>query len=446
MNPMSSSRWLVAAGLVCGVLALDFEVNAQDWPHWRGPYFNGSAPEQKLPTRFTKTEGVAWTAPMPGEAGSTPAVTGDWIFVSSADAPSRTLVAFGLDRRTGKERWRHTVADQDSRDRMSNYASPSPVTDGKHVWFFYGQGDLVAYTLDGTEVWRRNIQKDHGTFAFGWSFASSPLLYDGRLYLQVLQRNVPVDGRGRTDGPNESYLLAMDPATGKDLWRTVRPSEAVAESLEAFTSPVPFKHGDRDEILIAGGDCISGHDPDNGRELWRWGTWNPTRIGHWRLVPSPVGGGGVVLACAPKGGAVYGIQAGQNGTLPDDGYAWKSADRDLSTDVSSPLYYKDRYFVVNSDKKIILCVQPATGDVLWKGELPSRTKIEASPVAADGKIYVTNFSGDVFVIGTGDRYELLHTTELGDERDRRTRSSVAIAHGQLFIRTTGVLYAIGPAS
>jgi outer membrane protein assembly factor BamB len=426
--------------LVCAGLA----ASAGDWPHWRGPNFDGSAPEEKLPARFSRTEGVAWTAPMPGEAASTPVISGDRVFVSSADAATRSLLAICMDRKTGKEQWRHTIAEGDRRDRMSNYASPSPVTDGTHVWFFYGQGDLVAYTVEGEEVWRRNIQTDHGPFAFQWTFASSPLLYDGRLYLQVLQRDVAVNGRGRAEGPNESYLLAMDPRTGADLWRHIRPSEARAESLEAFTSPVPFTHDGRTEILITGGDCITGHAPDTGRELWRWGTWNPERIGHWRLVPSPVAGQGMILACAPKASPVYAIKAGQNGTLSDSGYAWKSTDRDLSSDVSTPLFYKGRFFVLNSDEKVLLCVEPASGKVLWKGELPSRTKIEASPTAADDKIYVMNFSGDVFVLGTGDTFDLLHTVDMGSDVDRVTRASIPIAHGQLFIRTAKTLYAVGP--
>lgn len=173
---------------------------APDWPNWRGPTFNGAAPEQALPTQFTRTEGLAWSSPLPGPSAATPIVLGDRVFISSTDSAGGSLVALCLDRKTGRELWRHKVADGISRDERSNYASPSPLTDGKHVWFFYGQGELVAYTLDGAN-WSRNIQNDFGAFAFQWTFASSPLLHDGRLYLQVLQRNVPVNGRGKTDGP-----------------------------------------------------------------------------------------------------------------------------------------------------------------------------------------------------------------------------------------------------
>ncbi len=433
----------VALGLGFGGVSASF---AQDWLNWRGPNYDGSAPDQSVAVKFSKTEGLSWTAPLPGPAAATPVVAGNRVFLSTTDAANRALVALAFDRKTGKELWRHQVAEGDHRDERSNYASSSPVTDGKHVWFFYGQGDLVAFTVGGQEVWRRNLQKDFGAFAYQWTPATSPLLHDGRLYVQVLQRDVPVQGRGRTDGPIESYLLAVDPATGKDVWRHVRPSEAAAESHEAYSTPIPARMGDRMELLITGGDCITGHDPATGKELWRWGTWNPARIGHWRLVPSPVVGGGVALACGPKGSAVYAIKAGAKGTLPQDGFTWQSAERDVSTDVSTPLFYRGRFFILNSDKKSLFCVEPANGKVVWKGELPSRSKIEASPLGVDGRIYVMNHSGEVFVLGAGDQFEILHSTAMGEEGDRDLRASVVAAHGQLFFRTAKALFAVGPKS
>lgn len=440
---MHARRFLLRVVALAGLLTLS-SGHAQDWPQWRGPFFNGAGHKQPLPTTFSKTEGVAWTAPMSGPAASTPVIVGDRIFLTSTDAATRSLLALCLDRKTGRQLWSHTVAVGDRKDHRSNFASSSPLSDGTHVWFFYGQGDLLACTVEGREVWRRNIQKDHGPFAFGWTFSSSPILFDGRLYLQVLQRDVPVDGRGRTDGPNESYLLAMDPATGRDLWRHVRPSAAEGESLESFATPVPFTHEGRSEILVSGGDCFTGHDPVTGRELWRWGTWNPGKITHWRLVVSPVAGAGMALVAAPKGGPVFAIRSGQNGTLPADGYAWKSTEREVSSDVSTPLFYRGRFYVVNSDRRLILSVEPADGRVVWKGELPGGSKIEASPTAADGKIYVISHAGQAFVIDTGDEFKILHSTPMGGDQDLEVRSSIALAHGHLYLRTTDTLYAIGP--
>jgi outer membrane protein assembly factor BamB len=252
-----------------------------------------------------------------------------------------------------------------------------------------------------------------------------------------------VSGRGSRDGRHDSYLLALDPATGKELWRAVRPSDAREESLEAFSTPIPCTHAGRTEILVAGGDCFTGHDGETGREIWRWGSWNPSRTGHWRLVPSPVAGDGVALVCAPKGGAVYAVKLGQHGNLDDSALAWKSAGREVSTDVSTPLFYKGRFYVLNSDRRTLACVDPVSGKAFWVGQLDSRAKIEASPTGADDRIFVISHRGEVFVAGTGDEFKVLHTAAMGDEGDRDVRSSIAIAHGSLLIRTGSKLYCVG---
>ncbi|HSO19223.1 MAG TPA: PQQ-binding-like beta-propeller repeat protein, partial [Desulfosarcina sp.] len=284
------------------MIALAWPMQAQNWPQWRGPEFTGATTEAvELPERFGPEENVKWVVDLPGASAATPVVWGDRVFVSSVDEASAVLLAMCFDAETGRLLWQREMGPGISRDRRSNYAAPSPATDGRTVWFFYSTGKLAALTMEGEPRWERNIQEEYGEFAFLWTFSSSPMLYEGRLYLQVLQRDVAVSGRGRRDGPNDSYLLALNPETGREYWRQLRASEARQESREAFSTPIPFDWNGAKEILVAGGDCITGHDAATGTELWRWGTWNPGRITHWRLVPSPVAGGGVILACAPKG-------------------------------------------------------------------------------------------------------------------------------------------------
>jgi outer membrane protein assembly factor BamB len=415
---------------------------AENWPQWRGPSFNGSSPERNLPAQWSKSENVAWETPLPGPSAATPIVWGDRVFVSSTDLASQSLLALCLDRQTGKVLWQQKVGEGIRRDDRSTYASPSPVTDGQRVIFFYSSGQLVAFDFAGRQLWSRNIQADYGTFAFLWTFSSSPVLFDGRLYLQVLQRDVAVGGRGRPEG-NESYLLAMEPATGKTLWRQVRPSQAVAESREAFTTPVPFAGENRSELLVVGGDCLTGHDPATGRELWRWGTWNPTRIGHWRLVTSPVAGGGVALACGPKGSPVFAIKAGGSGTLDDQAIAWKSdQNRNLTADVPTPLFYQGDFFVLSDLRKTLTRLEAKAGRVKWTIETPGQAKYEASPTGADGKIYLINFKGEVTVV-EADKGEVLRTIPMGEPGDDTIRSSIAVAQGRLFIRANKKLYCIG---
>lgn len=442
---MKLLRSLTFLSILCGLAALTF---AENWPQWRGPNFNGSSSEKNLPDAWSKTENVLWVTDLPGPSAATPVIWGDQVFVPSGDEQNKTLKAICIDRKSGKVLWQHQPSVGYRRDEKSNYASPSPVTDGKLVVFFYGNGELAAYDLAGKQLWARNIQKDYGDFSFQWTFAASPLLHNGKLYVQVLQRNVPVRGRGRTDGPNESYLLAVDPASGKTLWRHVRPSQAVAESLEAFSTPVPFEFNGRKEILVVGGDDLTGHDPGTGKELWRWGTWNPTRIGHWRLVPSPIAGAGVILVCAPKRDPIYAIKAGGSGLLNDSAIAWKSERNSaISSDVPTPLFYQDDFFIVGDaggeNRSALSRVEPKTGKIKWTIEaLPGRGKIESSPTGADGKIYFMRFSGDVIVVDA-NQGKVLNAISMGEAGDNETRSSIPAAQGQLFIRTNSKLFCIG---
>jgi len=427
---------------VCLLIAAPI-ARAENWPHWRGPHFDGSSAEQSLPDDFSKTNNVKWVAPLPGPSAATPIVWNDHVFVSSLDTKSKTLHALALDRKTGKELWNHEIAPAYSEGPRSSLSSPSPTTDGKLVWFYYGTSDLVAFDFGGKKIWSRNIQNDYGQFAFMWVYSSSPTLYDGKLFIQILQRNVPVRGRGRADGLNDSYLLALEPQTGKELWKHVRPSDAHGESHEAYSTPIPFEFAGRRELLITGGDCITGHDAATGAELWRWGTWNPERITHWRLVPSPVAGGGVVLACAPKGSPVYAFKAGAKGTLMDSDLPWISQDREISSDVGTPLFYRGKFYVLNGDRKTIARVDPATGKADWIGELGTRAKIESSPTGVDGKIYFQDFRGDVFVVAAGEQFRLLRTIPMGDEGEDTLRATIAVSQGNLFVRTGSKLYCVG---
>ncbi len=433
------------ARTTCLLLLLTSTALAGDWPQFRGPLFNGTSDETNLPESWSKTDGVVWTADLPGSGAGTPAIWQNHVFVTSSNPTDDTLLALCFDRQTGKKLWSHEIDQGIRRDSRSNFAAPSPATDGQSVVFFYGNGELISFDFAGNRNWRRNLQDDYGEFAFQWTFSTSPLLYDGKLYMQVLQRDVPARGRGRRGGGKiKSYILAIDPATGKTLWQHFRPSEAVAESLEAFSTPVPFEFNGRKELLVVGGDDITGHDPETGRELWRWGTWNPGRIGHWRLVPSPSAGGGVILACAPKKSPIYAVKAGGKGQLDDSALAWVSNDRpDVSSDVPTPAFMDGDFFVLNDGRSTLSRVVPQSGNVKWTAKLPRNAKYEASPTIADGKVYVINFLGTVVVVdaNTGRIISEISMDEPSD--DDPVRSTIAVAHGQLFIRTTTKLYCVG---
>ena len=434
------ARCILSAFLILGWTTA---ADSSNWPNWRGPFFNGSTDETNLPAEWSSTENVAWKADLPGAGAATPIVWDNHVFISSSDPERNQLMAMSFDLQTGQLRWKHDVAEGIRRDSRSNFAAPSPVTDGESVTFFYSNGDLVSFDFAGNKLWSRNIQEDYGTFAFLWTFSSSPLLHNGKLYVQVLQRDVAVDGRGFRDRDNESYVLALDAKTGETLWKQARPSQARMESREAFSTPIPFTFEGRNEILISGGDAITGHDPETGQELWRWGTWNPDRIPHWRLVPSPVTGDGVILACAPKREPIYALRAGGQGTLNDQALVWVSDEqREVSSDVPTPAFYDGDFFVLSDVRNSLSRVEPQTGGVKWSVRTPGRDKYEASPLAADGKIYIINFLGTVAVFDAADG-TLLHEVSMDTPTDDDpVRSSIAAAQGRLLVRTSSRLFCV----
>jgi outer membrane protein assembly factor BamB len=166
-------------------------------------------------------------------------------------------------------------------------SSPSPVTDGATVWVMTGTGFLRAFDYKGHELWFRDIQKDYGRFGLNWGYANSPLLHDGDLFVPVLHGM-------KTDDP--SYMLRIDGKTGKTEWRVERPTNAIRESPDAYITPALAKVGNSFEIILNGGDDVTGHDPVTGKELWRANGLNPDNNPAYRVVASPVTFGELVIA------------------------------------------------------------------------------------------------------------------------------------------------------
>jgi outer membrane protein assembly factor BamB len=417
---------------------------AENWPQWRGPAFNGATSEKGFPATWSATEGVLWSLPLPGVSGATPAVWDDSIFVSSPD-DNKNLLLLCVNRKDGTVRWQKEIATGSNIEKgRGNMASPSPVTDGKTVYALYGTGDIAALDFRGKILWQRNLGADYGKFAIMWTYGASPLLFEGKLYVQVLQRSpAPADypGLAGAGGDRESYLLALDPATGKTLWKQVRASEAKLESMESYATPMPHIGADgKSQLLVAGGDCLTGHDPATGAELWR-GYGINRKKGEWmRVVTSPVSAAGLALVSGPKKEQLVAFRTDLSGDITEKGVAW-SFDEKKTPDVCTPVLYENKLFVLDGDSQTLTCLDPKTGEKKWQGHLGERTVIRSSPIAADGKIYILNEKGTVFVCGAGDEFKLLATIPMGGKEG--ARSSIVASNGQLFIRTTEALHCVG---
>lgn len=436
---------------VTSAITLTLSASAENWPQWRGPAFNGSSPEKGLPVKFSMTEGVKWSAPLPGISGATPVVWGDRVFVMSPDGQKNQWLTC-LARKDGAVLWKEIVAAGLLEKGRGNSTSPSPVTDGKHVWALVGTGHLVAFTFDGKEVWRRDITKDYGSFNIMWVYGSSPLLFEGKLFLQVLQRT-PADGSypGVKDkGERESYLLALDPTTGKTLWKHVRPTDAVLESMESYSTPIPHMEGGKAQILIGGGDVLTAHDPATGAELWRGGGINNKKGkggGEWmRLVASPLSAGELAVVCGPKQSATIAFKTDGKGDITESGRAW-IFDEKKTPDCTTPAYAGGKLYVFDGDSQTMTVLDAKTGAKVWqKGfdldRKKGRETFRASPTVADGKIYCLGERGTV-VVQDAANGDILNTASFAETSNEGVRSSIAVSDGQLFIRVADKLYCVG---
>ena len=404
-------------------------LTADNWPQWRGPAQNGVSTEKNLPVRWSKTENITWTLDLPAWSGSTPIVWSDRIFLNVAEDLKRregdNLFLWCVDRNNGTVMWKRPLGGGNHQEQKQNMSTPSPVTDGRAVWAMTGTGILKAFDFEGKELWARDIQKEYGRFGLNWGYGSSPLLHGDSLFVQVLHGM-------KTDAP--SYLLRIDKATGKTLWRVERPTRARMESPDAYTTPALLHYGANTEIVLTGGDVVTGHDVATGKELWRAEGLNPDNDPNHRIVASPVVYGDLIIA-PTRERPMLALKAGGRGDVTKTHVLWSFGN---GPDVPTPVTDGTYLYVIN-DRGIIWCLEPRTGKEIYSRKRLSSATYSGSPVLADGKIYVTNEDGRTVVIKAGPAFEVLSENDLDDY----TLSSPAVSEGQIFIRTAKHLYCIG---
>jgi len=425
----------VVVGLIFLLLA-PRSARATDWPQWRGPFFNGSTDETNLPASWSATENTAWVRPLPGASGATPIISEGKVFVASTVDRSGDFVALCLDAGSGKVIWQRHVGSDDRRFPRNNMASPSPVTDGRRVFFLYGNGELVGFDIDGQPIWSRNIEEEYGNLALQFGYSNSPFLYEGKLFITVIRRNKPYR-KPDADGPLDSFLVALDPASGQTLWKQTRPTNAFDEGMETYSTPIPFVRNGKTELLSTGADFVTAYDPQTGREVWRFEYWKE-KIRDSRVIPSLVSGAGLVFGARHKSNPLFALRPPDN-----EGSArivWEFGG--AAPDCSTPCFYRDRLYVTDGMRngKVVTCLDPKTGRPFWQGKIGGRGPWRASLTAGDGKLYCINETGEVVVLRAGDeRFEILFETKIDEPR---IQSSIAIANSSLYIRTAQNLYCI----
>lgn len=427
-----------------GVALLASGIALANWPQWRGPESNGSTKTARdLPVNWSQTDNVVWRTKLPSWSAATPIIWENTVFVTSAEegftpldrgerrrgassgAVPDKIFLLSINRKDGSIRWRKQIDSGNQLFRKQNSASPSPITDGKNVWIMTGNGKLTCFTMDGTEVWKRDIQAEYGRFGLNHGYASTPLLHGDRLYVQVLHGM-------HTKDP--SYVFAADKKTGKTIWKVERRTDARVESPDNYATPQLAKVDGGLQLVISGADCVTGHDLASGKELWRLRGFNPSDNPMNRTIASSLVIGGNVFTPSTRGRPYVAFRAGGSGDVTGKNEIWTN---NLGADV--PTATTDgKYIYVLVDNGVLNCIEAATGKVVYQSQRIENGTYSASPLLADGKLHCTSEEGTTTVVKAGPEFEKLAVNKL----DSHTLASPVAVGNQIFIRTADYLYCI----
>jgi outer membrane protein assembly factor BamB len=440
---------LLAASLP--LLAGPPETKGPNWPSFRGTYASGVADGQNLPDTWDVAKGtnLKWKTPIPGLAHSSPILWGDTIFVTTAvsnlpdatfkpglygegtaseDRSSQQWKLYAINRNTGKVIWERVAFQgipREKRHIKSTYANATPATDGRVVVAFFGSHGLYAFDMKGKQLW----SKDLGVLYTGaydapeyeWGNASSPIIYRNSVIVQC-------------DTSKESFLMAVDAMTGRTIWKTVH------DELPSWSTPTIYPGKDRTVLVTNAPNYIRGCDPETGKELWRLG--GSSKI----TTPTPVFAEDFIVVVSGRRpeAPIFVIRPSASGdiTLPagltsSPVIAWSRQQR--GSYMPTPLIYGGLLYVLQN-QGILDCYNLATGEEIYRERIPHQgSGFSASPVASDGRIYLSSEDGDIFVVKAGREFSLLARNTGGEP----LMATPAISGGRLIIRAQHMLFAVG---
>jgi len=404
-------------------------IAAEPWGQWRGPRHDGTSTQERIPLKWSPIENLLWKIDLPGPGYSTPAVWGDNIFLTCTEGQELLLLCVGTN---GKEKWRDMIGKGNANARVDegNSASASPCADGKHVWSFVSSGDLHCHTADGKRVWSKNLQKEYGKFNIQFGMHSTPVLHEGKLYLQLLH----------TGG---QWVICLDAATGGQVWKVERPSDGRDECPHSYASPTICPKADNNPeayLITHGNDYAVGHSLKDGSELWRVTSLNPKEKYNntLRFVASPVASGGLVVVPTAKNGQVVALKPNSKGIFgpgsPNE--VWRKPSN--TPDVPSPLVLDGLVYLCRENGTLI-CLDAVTGEEKYQ-ERTTSGRFRASPVSVAGHILVTNRDkGTVTVVKAGPKFEKVAENTLPDI----LAASPAISGPRVYLRGVKSLWCVG---
>ena len=416
------------------------ELVPQNWHQWRGPQANGVSRTAKPPIEWSEKKNVKWKVAIDGKGSSTPIIWGDKVFLLTAintgkvdpslpkpeDQPKRVFgitypntnyqsVVLCLDRKTGKQRWRKVASERiphEGHHGDNDFASASPTTDGERLYCWFGSQGLFCYDLNGKKLWGRDLGKAYIGASLGEG--CSPVVHDGRL---VIVR----------DQARQSSIEVLDAKTGKTVWKKMR------DEPNAWATPRVIKHGGKTQVITAASNMIRSYDLKDGEIIWQCSGLTGN------VIPSPVVEGNVVYCMSGyKGYSLLALPITETGDLSDSDKVVWSQNRGTPY-TPSPLLYDGMLYFTQSNNAILSCVDSKSGKIiLERTRLSGISNIYASPVGANGHVYVSGRNGATLVLKRSQQLTVVATNRLSEQID----ASPAIAGNQLFIRGSKHLYCI----
>lgn len=414
---------VASAGLVA-LLAICGSAVAENWPQFRGPHGTFATTGRDLPTEFGNDKNLIWKFELPGHSAATPAIWGEHIFVCTPEGEKVFLVDLDL---SGKERWRRELGSGNRKlgfNGKNNYATSSPVTDGEHVWQLIGTGTLACFDFQGEEVWKVDLNELIAPYKTGFGIGFTPLLYKEALYLPFLHQG-------------ESSVVALDKKTGAIKWKTPRTTIAEEESKDAYSSACVMEYPDHAEIVVCGADLANAYDSETGREIWSHGDINPKRNKTLRIVVSPITDRERIYVSSAKRGPVYAIRSGGQGDVTSSHRQW-ICEKD-TPDVPTPAIDNGLVYLLR-ENGVMSVLDAATGEPRYSERFATGTgAFSASPVVADGKVFLASEGGLVVVLAAGPKFEKLGESELGE----MIMATPVVIDNRVYIRTEKALYCFG---
>ena len=429
-------RLALLATLALFITTATSTADAANWPNWRGPTQNGVSTDKGIPAEFGPGKNVAWKVKLPGPGGASPVVWDDQVYVTSVNDQKLLLQAWST---AGKLKWQQQVGTGNKvvRRDEGNSASPSPVTDGKHVWAMMANGEIACYTVAGKLAWKRDLRPAYGPFKIAFGLTASLILEDGKIILQLIHGS-----RKAKPEEDQGLLVALDAATGKQAWKQVRKSDAYDENKHSYTSPFIYNDGKTKLLVSHGADYTIAYNPADGSEIWRKGGLNPQNDPKkkyhrtLRFVASPTAVPGLIVIPTAKNGPVVAIRPDGKGDISNakSQHIWTRPNN--TPDVSCPLIHGGLVYLCRENGNLV-CMDAKTGREYYH-ERTHRQRHRASPVFVDGKVICVARDGMITVVQAGKTFKVLAQNNLGDA----IAASPAIAGGTMYLRSFGSLWAI----